>query len=72
MWPEKRSEGDYCAGSCPVERIEAHIQSLPVMVNGKVLRVLLDTGSSTTLMTLEVVEEWSGVSSVRVVDGTEV
>ena len=41
-------------------------------MNGRKLRALVDTGYTTTLVTLEITEEWNGKSRMTVVHGRDV
>ena len=42
------------------------------MINGRKLRALVDTGSTTTLVTPEIAEDWNGKSRTTIVDGRDV
>lgn len=45
---------------------------IDIVVEERATRDLVETDCSTILKTLEVLEEWHGVNSVKIVDGTEI
>ena len=64
----------YCAGSCSYYPINDALHTLPineVVINGRKLRALVDTGCTATLLIPEIAEDWNGKSRITVVDGRD-